>query len=185
MLQTQLDTFQKVCLLFLVDLCGKLRRLWLIGCVLAGEYLIGDSAYNCSSTVVASYKGDAADVDRNEDFNWCVAKARVRNEHCIGVMKRRWASLNEIRIELNGENDIGYVLDWIVVCAILHNMLASLGDQWDKLGCKGEEPARRSGPAFEALPGESPYELGLRHREAVRDHTVVHCLHSGILPIKK
>ncbi|ETL91203.1 hypothetical protein L917_10230 [Phytophthora nicotianae] len=56
-----------------------------------GEFLIADSAYPAdvvSNTLVPAYKSNMKGVDI-EDFNTCVAHARVVNEHTIGVLKRR------------------------------------------------------------------------------------------------
>lgn len=100
---------------------------------LTGEYLLGDSAYALTGTVIPSYKCPAANIQRNAEFNYCVAKARVRNEHCIGILKGRWSSLRELRLQLINKEDMQHIIDWSVCCAILHNMLADLGDQWTEI----------------------------------------------------
>ncbi|PLW26793.1 hypothetical protein PCASD_25768 [Puccinia coronata f. sp. avenae] len=50
-----------------------------------GQYLLADSAYKLSQTVVPAYKAPAAYQQANSEFNFHLAKSRVRNEHCIGT----------------------------------------------------------------------------------------------------
>jgi len=54
-----------------------------------GEYLVANSAYPVSLITVPSFKGPGLSVDQT-DFNICVAHVRSVNEHCIGMLKRRW-----------------------------------------------------------------------------------------------
>jgi hypothetical protein len=153
-----------------------------------GEYILADSAYITSETVVPSYKGPAAEVDRNREFNWCVAKARVRNEHCIGILKGRWASLQNLRLAINRKEDMKHVLDWIKCCVILHNMLANLGNAWDDL----IEPIIEDNPngvmdgfeiPFAGGHGAEATERGRSKREQVRDYAVAFNWSNGGLPI--
>jgi hypothetical protein len=152
---------------------------------LSEQYIIADSAYTPSDTVVPSYKGQAAEVQRNKEFNWCVAKARVRNEHCIGILKSRWALLQGLRLSLNNRGDMFHILRWIRSCAILHNMLADLGNAWSEedeemiLPERGEAGRLRAGVAADA----AGVERGRAKREMVRDHAVAYNWMSGGLPI--
>ncbi|KAA1101533.1 hypothetical protein PGT21_023716 [Puccinia graminis f. sp. tritici] len=61
-----------------------------------GQYLIGDAAYNLTMTTIPPYKVPAANLLENVEFNYCLAKSRVRNKHAIGVLKARWSSLKEM-----------------------------------------------------------------------------------------
>lgn len=65
-----------------------------------------------------------------EDFNICVAKCRVTNEHCIGVLKSRWYSLRELRTQLNQKKDSVRLVQWILLCAKLHNFVMDQNDFW-------------------------------------------------------
>lgn len=65
-----------------------------------------------------------------EDFNFCVAKARVTNEHCIGVLKSRWHSLRELLMQLKSDRDNTWLVRWIILCAKLHNYVLSRNDLW-------------------------------------------------------
>jgi len=95
-----------------------------------GEYLLADSAYQLSHFCIPAYKAPAADLPENTDFNYCLAKSRVRNEHCIGILKGRFASLQQMQQQIRSKKDMQLLIDWTVACCILHNMLACLGDQW-------------------------------------------------------
>lgn len=94
-----------------------------------GQYLLGDSGYMAATHLVAAYK-NSYNVRDKEQFNVCVAKARVTNEHCIGVLKSRWHSLKEIRIQLNEKSDSVHMGKWITICAQLHNFVDREHDPW-------------------------------------------------------
>ncbi|KAL6533351.1 hypothetical protein OROMI_027463 [Orobanche minor] len=54
-----------------------------------GEYIIGDSAYGVSKYLIPAFKSLVADIQMNKEFNYVLAKSRVRNEHTIGILKGR------------------------------------------------------------------------------------------------
>lgn len=74
-----------------------------------------------------------------EEFNICVAHARVVNEHAIGVLKNGWSSLKEVRTQLNHDDSMKSILRWITACIILHNMLIDLNDEWSDSECSSSE----------------------------------------------
>ncbi|CAM6107633.1 unnamed protein product [Calypogeia fissa] len=137
------------------------------------QYLLGDSGYVPMSHLVSAYK--RADLsEEREMFNMCVAKARVTNEHCIGVLKSRWHSLKQIRIQLNGPKHNLWMFRWIGICAKLHNFVMSQNDEWsveDDLivleGCSDDE---------EELPDLPPIPIrarrGRTHGPATRPATL-------------
>jgi len=97
-----------------------------------GEYLLADSAYPADlthNTVVPAYKSNVRGTDI-EEFNTCVAHARVVNEHTIGVLKNRWSSLKELRTQLNGDENLDSILRWITACITLHNLMIDFADEW-------------------------------------------------------
>ncbi|CAM6082673.1 unnamed protein product [Calypogeia fissa] len=93
------------------------------------QYILGDSGYYPMEHMVAAYKRCESNADR-EAFNMCVAKCRVTNEHCIGVLKSRWHSLREMRVQLKSKEEHVWVVRWIVMCARLHNFVLSQNDIW-------------------------------------------------------
>jgi hypothetical protein len=96
-----------------------------------GQYLLADLAYKLSQTVVPAYKAPAAYQQANAEFNFHLAKSRVRNEHWIGILKSQFASLKEMRLHLYSNHHMDGYINWIYVCMILQNMLAKLSDLWE------------------------------------------------------
>jgi hypothetical protein len=90
-------------------------------------------------TTIPAYKALLSKVHRNTEFNYCLAKSRVRNKHTIGILKGRWASLQQLWLSLNKHKDMMEILRWINACVALHNMLAHLGDSWDEMDLPGED----------------------------------------------
>lgn len=136
------------------------------------EYLLGDSAYKITNTVVSTFKAPASRLQRNTIFNTLVAIARIRNEHSIGIWKERFGSLQGLRLRLDNEEDIEFILIWIKGCGILSNMLADLGDQWeeefkDDYIHNNYEVA--AGLEIEVDPTDP---IGVLRRELVRDHAI-------------
>ena len=99
----------------------------------SGQYLLADSAYQLSQTVIPAYKAPAAYERSNAEFNFRLAKSRVRNEHTIGILKSRFASLKELRLHLYQKSHMLPYIKWIYSCMILHNMLSKLDDSWDSI----------------------------------------------------
>lgn len=105
-----------------------------------GQYLLADSAYAITTTCVPAYKAPWTNMQENRDFNHCLAKSRVRNEHCIGILKSRWGSLHGMRQQFQSENEMRIFLGWVTSCCVLHNMLAHLGDSWKEMVLDEELP---------------------------------------------
>lgn len=116
----------------------------------SGQYLLGDSAYTAQPHVVGAYKRWDVSQER-EDFNICVAKCRVTNEHCIGVLKSRWHSLREIRVQLNEDKDHVWIVKWITVCAKLHNFVLSQNDPWSEDDVADQLPLQE-----DEVPSDAP-----------------------------
>lgn len=93
------------------------------------QYIQGESGYVNAPHMVCAYKMTMHEQDR-EDFNFTVAKCRIINEHTIGILKNRWFSLKEIRLQLNKNSDNGWLCKWIVACALLHNFVHDANDPW-------------------------------------------------------
>ena len=64
-----------------------------------GEYLLADSAYSACKYIVQSYKkvcGESSLHPQKEAFNTVLGQVRVKSEHCIGILKNRFAALKRI-----------------------------------------------------------------------------------------
>jgi DDE superfamily endonuclease len=95
------------------------------------EYVLGDSAYTLSSTILTPYKKPASLHPENAKFNQILSSMRVRVEHCIGILKNRFQSLKGMRQRISGRKSARQVVFWVKACAILHNMILEL-DGWDE-----------------------------------------------------
>jgi hypothetical protein len=101
------------------------------------EWVWADSAYPPSIWCVPPFKkppgGQLTRLQRY--FNYHLSRLRVRSEHTIGLLKRRFQSLEEIRIKIADESDHKWVMVWILTCMILHNFVIrfegeSAGDEF-------------------------------------------------------
>ncbi|MBW0567242.1 hypothetical protein O181_106957 [Austropuccinia psidii MF-1] len=100
---------------------------------LEDEYLLADLAYPLGEHCIPCYKAPATQDANNQQFNFWISHSRVRVEHCIGILKGRWASLAGLQFLFYKSANLEHMVRWIYVCAVLHNILADLGDSWDDL----------------------------------------------------
>ena len=147
-----------------------------------GEYLLADSAYGLSNTCIPSYKSPAANRKDNKEFNYCIAKSRVRNEHCIGILKSRWGSLQEMRQQLRSREDMQSLIRWVVACCVLHNMLARLGDAWYDMYLEDDSEDEAEVALNDAVQTDS---TAFNFREALKKVTLETNYVRGILPIQQ
>jgi len=56
-------------------------------------------------------------------FNYHISKIRIRVEHAIGLLKGRFQSLKELRIQITYRKHHMCVLIWLRGCIILHNLI--------------------------------------------------------------
>lgn len=65
-------------------------------------------------------------------FSKCLAQVRIRVEHCIGMLKRRFPLLSKIRSSLRTKAEIKATIELIRPCKILHNMAIAdpVPDDW-------------------------------------------------------
>lgn len=67
-----------------------------------GEYIIGDSAYPKSETVVVPYKRRQGQFTQTQRaFNKYISSHQIAVEHTIGLLKGRFQSLKQIRIQID------------------------------------------------------------------------------------
>lgn len=96
------------------------------------EYVVGDSAYQLSSTLITPYKQSSRKVtytilyERNS-FNRRISKYRVKIENCIGMLKERFGSLKELKLLIGSDKNNKIACQWILTCLILHNIIKRNG----------------------------------------------------------
>ncbi|KNE95046.1 hypothetical protein PSTG_11639 [Puccinia striiformis f. sp. tritici PST-78] len=90
-----------------------------------GEYLIADSGFPVQTNVVPAFKRPphAAMPRLMKRFNHHLSSIRVRNEHCIGILKGRFQSLRGLRKDLSSAGTMEKITHWILACIVLHNFL--------------------------------------------------------------
>ena len=96
------------------------------------EYLIGDSAFENSSTMVSAFKKPkgTAIAARHEKFNEKMAKLRIISEHTIGVLKGRFPWLRSIRLKITEDkSSLRNILYMIDATIVLHNILVEWGEE--------------------------------------------------------
>ena len=94
---------------------------------LQNYYLIGDSAFSNSPTVVAAFKGynNILLNEEQEKFNTVMGSLRVTSEHTIGILKNRFQFLKCIPMKITEKkSSLKRVLRYVECCIILHNFLA-------------------------------------------------------------
>ena len=100
------------------------------------HYIIGDSAFENSSTMVSAFKAPAGHslAQEESDFNTRLGKARVACEHVIGMLKGRFPWMRSIPMVItDNERSIKRVLKYLDCCFIMHNLLLNndeLPDEW-------------------------------------------------------
>jgi hypothetical protein len=100
------------------------------------EFIFGDSALNPSKRMVPSYKKNAGQSclnTQNEFFNDKLSSARIKSEHCIGLLKNQFPCIHELNVKLKKACDVKKVVKIFTTCIILHNLLLSepdIPDEW-------------------------------------------------------
>ncbi|KAI7966338.1 hypothetical protein MJO29_002086 [Puccinia striiformis f. sp. tritici] len=101
-----------------------------------GEYLLADSAYTSTNTVIPAFKrapGRPLPPEKQQ-FNYELSHNRVIVEHTIGMLKNRWQSLKSLSIEILGKKTAKRLNTWLRACVVLHNYLLDLREaEWDEL----------------------------------------------------
>ncbi|KAI7943263.1 hypothetical protein MJO29_013107 [Puccinia striiformis f. sp. tritici] len=101
-----------------------------------GEYLLADSAYTSTNTVIPAFKrapGRSLPPEK-QLFNHELSHNRVIVEHTIGMLKNRWQSLKSLSIEILGKKTAKRLNTWLRACVVSHNYLLDLCEaEWDEL----------------------------------------------------
>ena len=131
------------------------------------EYLLADSGYTTTPTVIASFKKPAALKKENELFNHFLSKMRMKVEHCNGMIKGRFQCLRGLRNMVRHKKDHRRVVYWIRACAVLHNFLIDDGYdmEWNETIAHFESP--KSLVLTENTPSDDN-QAGTKKREAVK-----------------
>lgn len=94
-------------------------------------FLLGDSAFTSSGSVVASFKCPRGHqlTEEHEKTNTHMGRLRVTSEHTIGILKARFPFLKCIPMTITeSKNSVRRILRVIDCCVILHNLLIDTKD---------------------------------------------------------
>lgn len=133
------------------------------------QYLLGDSAYKLSKTVITPFRINAkglGSTPAGRKFNRCLGRYRVRVENTIGSVKERFNSLKEIKTPIIDDDSIKFICDWVTVCVILYNVIIQTNDVADAIQFD-EQPT-----SMEINDGELEFEAGNHEGEARREALV-------------
>ncbi|KAK4876873.1 hypothetical protein RN001_009379 [Aquatica leii] len=85
------------------------------------EWIVGDSAYKLTTTVITPYCSTAKQGTPNERkcFNENLIKYRVRIENCFAYLKERFSSSKELKIDVGSDANNSFACQWISVCCII------------------------------------------------------------------
>jgi hypothetical protein len=101
----------------------------------AGEYLLGDSAFMNTDYMVTSFKtpvGQCQLPAGKKAFNYTLSKVRIASEHCIGILKNRFAFLKQIPLIIDKkESRLLVCIRCIEACMVLHNILLEMNNDND------------------------------------------------------
>lgn len=116
-----------------------------------GEYLLGDKGMKYTARVIGPFLRPECTTAEHDNFNYQLAKLRVRSEHTIGILKGRWGSLRELRLGIGSDKAYGRATDWVLACCVLHNVCQAEGDGSPERTEREESSACLISPGSEAL----------------------------------
>jgi hypothetical protein len=90
------------------------------------EYLLGDSAYTPSSTMVPDYKeygGQVTLAAGQVFFNDLLSSCQPMIENTIGFWKGRFPFLRNIWVRIVSKSDMQFIIKLVKVSVVLHNLL--------------------------------------------------------------
>ena len=118
----------------------------------AGQFLLGDKGMLYSRYVIGPFKEPECTCPDHRNFNYQLARLRVKSEHAIGILKGRWSSLKEMRMALATDHQFACAMSWITACIVLHNVCVDEGDRFPEQPVPEPSPESAVEPVAGALP---------------------------------
>ena len=104
------------------------------------EYVLADSAYTLSETIMTPFKTPSSLRPENVAFNQILSSVRVKVEHAIGFCKIYFKVLHGARRRIREKESAHEAVFWVKACVILHNMLLKL-DEWEGVEASRDLPS--------------------------------------------
>jgi hypothetical protein len=82
--------------------------------------------------MIISYKASEKNQSANWRFNKKLSRVRIDIEHVFEMLKERWQSLTKMRLIIRNKKQYRFVIQWITICVILHNILIKNSHVWDE-----------------------------------------------------
>lgn len=115
------------------------------------QYLLADSAYVPTRTVIPQFKRPYTDRQPYRDYVRRHGCVRIDAEHGFGMLKGRLQSLSGLRVKIETKECYEFACRWIVACCVLHNMWLHNQDTWtENDGWQAEDPAATAASADHA-----------------------------------
>lgn len=99
------------------------------------QYLLEDSAFQASPTMVSAFKRPPkTELDLHKTyFNTKLAKARIKTEHCLDLLKTRFQYFKEVRVVIKSKAHMKNVIKYLTSGCIIHNLLISepVPSEWE------------------------------------------------------
>jgi len=105
---------------------GLQRPLYYYGNRPVAPFLLGDSAYPLSSSLIKPYSDMSFDP-KERHFNKELSRARVKIENAFGILNSRFRILKTVL-----SDKLSMISDIILCCAILHNICLANADSWEE-----------------------------------------------------
>lgn len=146
------------------------------------EYLLADSGFSPSKRCIPAFKRPRGlPLIRNKRrFNFELSRQRIRIEHAIGMLKSRWQSLRELRIQIKDASSAARANMWMQACIILHNYLVDLCDTSTVPICTSEGSGPLDGLHHPEVEEEMEDEGGgagdIGEGNALRDYVYSMCV---------
>lgn len=88
-------------------------------------HLIGDCAYKLHDNLLVPYRDNGHLTERQRNYNFCHASARIVIERAFGLLKGRFRSL----LTTLAMNKVSLIPKHIIACCVLHNVCLMKGDE--------------------------------------------------------
>jgi len=95
-----------------------------------GQYPLGDKGMLYSRHVIGPFTEPECTCAEPRNYNYQLARLRVKSEHAIGILKGLWGSLKELRLTLATDHHFCFATTSITACIMLHNICVDGGDDF-------------------------------------------------------
>jgi len=117
-----------------------------------GQFLLGDKGMPYSRFVIRPFKEPECTCAEHRNFNYQLARLRVKFEHAMGILKGRWSSVKELRLVLAADLHFSFALSWITAFIVLQNVCVEVGDGFPEQPVREPSPESAVEPVVGALP---------------------------------